>query len=472
MSERRKREKRPLNPAFKLTGSLIVIGILFFLGIFAVRFCLGLFMVGDYVVSLPGIGPEVVYNPMEDDSEESEDPVYDSEFTFEVARADILVAGDMLVHMPIVRSAKSGSEYNFNYVFNYVRPYVSKADYAIVDLETTFAGTADGREYTGYPNFNTPDALANAVRLTGFDMMLTGNNHCYDYGTYGLKRTLQVIGDAGLHTLGTTANAEDAKYVVRDVGGIKIGMISYTYATIGEDRTRPTLNEHKTDSAASGLINVFDYKHLDLFYQEVEEHISGMKAAGADMILLNIHWGDEYKRSVNDKQKQIAQKMCDLGVDIIAGTHPHYVQPMELLSATTDPSRKTLCVYSLGTFLSNLRTDTSSVSTGHTEDSTMVTFSLVKYSNGDVAIDAVSLQPTWVLMRGSGNDRTFHILPLDYGVENWEQVYELSSKQLENAKASYNRTMELVGSKYKEVQSALANLKTAREESYGGVGVG
>ena len=102
----------------------------------------------------------------------------------------------------------------------------------------------------------------------------------------------------------------------------------------------------------------------------------------------------------------------------------------------------------------------------------MVTFTLGKYSNGDVVIDAVSLQPTWVLMRGTVNDRTFHILPLDYGVENWEQAYELSSKQVENAKASYNRTMELVGAKYKEVQTALANLKTAREEAYGGVGVG
>ena len=472
MSERRKREKRPLNPVFKLTGSLIIIAILLILFGFAVKFCLGLFMTGEYVVNLPGFSPDVVYNPIADDSEESEDPIYDSEYTFEVGRADILIAGDMLVHMPITRSAKNGNEYNFNYVFNYVRPYVSKADYAIVDLETTLAGTADGREYTGYPDFNNPDALANAVRLTGFDMLLTGNNHCYDYGVYGLKRTLQVIGDAGLHTLGTTARAEDTKFAVKDIGGIKIGMISYTYATMGDDRNRFTLNGHKTDSSASGLINAFDYNHLDLFYQEMEEHISGMKAAGVEMILLNIHWGEEYTRSVNDKQKQIAQKMCDLGVDMIAGTHPHYVQPMELLSATTNPSHKTLCVYSLGTFLSNLRTDTSSVSTGHTEDSTMVTFSLVKYSNGDVAIDSVSLQPTWVLMRGSGNDRTFHILPLDYGVEDWATAYELSDKQLENAKASYNRTMELVGTKYKEVQTALANLKTAREEAYGGVGVG
>lgn len=472
MSEHRKHEKWYLHPALKVTGSLVVACLLVVFGASAVRFCLSLFMPGDYVVSFPGFRPEVVYNPVSNGTTNQNNPVQDSEFVYETARADILVAGDMMVHMPVVRSTLSGNEYNFSYVFSYVQPYISRADYAIVDLETTLSGTENGREYTGWPNFNTPDSIATAAKLAGFDMMLTGNNHCYDYGTYGLKRTLQVVSSAGLDTLGTTNNADDVKFVVKNVGGIKVGMVSYTFAQIGNDRNRPTLNNQATDAAASGLINAFDYQQLDLFYQEMENHISAMKASGADFILLNIHWGDDYKKAVNDNQKQIAQKLCDLGVDLIAGTHPHFVQPMELLTSTTNPSHKTLCVYSLGTFLSNLRSDTCDVTSGHTEDSTLVTFSLVKYNNGTVAIDGVHLQPTWILMRGTGSERTFHILPLDYGIDKWETAFNLTSKQLESAKASYNRTMEIAGFKLKEVQAALLSDKNAREESFGGIGVG
>lgn len=467
MSEPRKRKKRQLHPVIKGVFSLIVIAALLYLSTFAFRFCLGLFLEGDYIVQLPGQDPPVVSQQPREDNTPTEPGAIE-----EVARANILVAGDLMTHMPIVNSGESDGEYNFDYIFSYAAPYVSKADYAVVNLETTLAGTENGNEYTGFPNFNAPDAIASGAGSGGFDMMLTANNHCYDYGTDGLLRTLDVIKSAGLDTLGTTQLAEDIKYAVKVVSGIRVGMVNYTFAEIGDDRNLPVLNDLQTKANASGLINVFDYDNLDLFYTEMENVISGMRAAGAEAIVLYIHWGNDLTDKVSDNQKAMAQKLCDLGVDVIAGSHPHVVQPIELLTGTADENHKTLCMYSMGNFLSNQRSDNISLTTGQSEDGVLFSFSLVKYSNGEVYIDSAQLMPTWILIRGSGDGRTYHVLPLDTQVTDWGEAYDLTASQSSDAHASYERTMKTVGDKLTEVQTALADWKTARDEAFGVVAGG
>lgn len=453
MKERRKRQKRQANPLLKGLVSLIALGAILYFGVMAVQFCLGLFVVGDYVVTLPGETSPVLQQPALSVTE----PGADSGFVpvTEVTRADLLATGDLMLHLPIVTSAKSGSQYDFQDIFQYVAPYVSKADYSVVNLETTLSGTDGGKEYTGYPKFNSPDSIVDAAAGCGFDMMLTANNHCYDYGTAGLKRTLEVVQNGGLATLGTVSSAEAPSHVVKDISGIKIGMVCYSYGQIGDNPDRPSMNDLPTDSAAAGLINAFDYNKLDLFYEEMTTQIADMRAKGAEAIVLYIHWGDEYSTSVTAAQKAIAQKMCDLGVDVIAGSHPHVVQPMELLSSTVDETHKTVCVYSMGNFLSNQRATNVSLTTGHTEDSLLFSFSFSKYSDGTVSLQSISILPTWVQVHGSGNNRVYRILPLDYQAGNWNELYGLSSTDAENAKNSYNRTMELVNDGLKAAQNYL-----------------
>lgn len=463
-----KRRRRRVNPVVKGIGSLILIGILLFLGTYAVRFCLGLFMVGDdYILSVPGETVPVVTEPEEENVTE---PTESGEIR-EVGRATVLVTGDLMMHMPTVRSGYSGGEYNYDYIYSHIKDYVNKADYAVVNLETTLSGT-EGRSYTGYPKFNSPDAVASGAKSGGFDMMLTANNHCYDYGTSGLKRTLEVIKAAGLDALGTHASAGEQKYVVKDLNGIKVGMINYTFGDIGDDPSRPTINGLPTDSAAAGLVNAFDYDKLDQFYTEVKNQIDAMKAAGAETVVLFIHWGDEYTTKVNDNQKAIAQKMCDLGVDVIAGSHPHVVQTMDLLTGTEDPTHQTLVIYSMGNFLSNQRSDNIALTTGQSEDSLLFSFTFVEYSDGEVVLESVNIQPTWVLIRGTGDGRTYHILPLDYEVEDWENTFELTATQTADARKSYNRTMDIIGEDYNEVRATLAEQKAAREPEAVEPGVG
>lgn len=463
-----KRRRRRMNPVLKGIGSLILIGILLFLGTYAVRFCLGLFVAEDeYILALPGETTPVVTEPAQADVTE---PTESGEIR-EVGRATMLVTGDLMMHMPTVRSGYSGGEYNYEYIYSYIKDYVNQADYAVVNLETTLSGT-EGRTYTGYPKFNSPDAVASGAKSGGFDMMLTANNHCNDYGTLGLKRTLEVVKAAGLDTLGTYASADEQKYVVKDLNGIKVGMMNYTFGQIGDDPSRPTINGLPTDSAAAGLVNAFDYDKLDQFYNEVKNQIEAMKAAGAETVVLFIHWGDEYTTEVNENQKAIAQKMCDLGVDVIAGSHPHVVQTMEILNGTEDPAHQTLVIYSMGNFLSNQRSTNIALTTGQSEDSLLFSFTFVEYSDGEVVLESVNVQPTWVLIRGTGDGRTYHILPLDYEVEDWGSAFELTASQIADARKSYNRTMDIIGEDYNEVRAVLAQQKAERDPESMEPGVG
>ena len=461
MKEKRKREKWQPSLFLRCLVSVILIAVIAYFGNMAVRFCMGLFMTGEeYIVTLPGEESPVVHQSAQPAATEPGGNQEGQTYVTEVARADMTVTGDLMMHLPIVRSGYSGGTYDFSDIFKYVSSYVSDADYAVVNLETTLSGT-DGKEYTGYPKFNSPDAVADAAKSAGFDMLLTGNNHCYDYGSSGLKRTLEIISERGLASLGTTATAEEPHHAVKDVNGVKIGMVCYSYADIEDNRDQPAMNGIPTDSGAAGLINAFDYDKLDLFYEEMTKHIADMRTKGAEAIVLFIHWGDEYSTTVNENQKTIAQKMCDLGVDVIAGGHPHVVQPMELLTSTTDENHKTVCLYSMGNFLSNQRATNISLTTGHSEDSVLFNLTFVKYSDGSVYLDSISLLPTWVLVQGSGDSREYRVLPLDYQTGDWETAFGISASQEEEAKASYNRTMELVNSGLNDVQAYLEEARAA-----------
>lgn len=436
---------------------------LFFTGRAAITFCLGLFADGDYLVQLPGQDSPVI--SLNDTSDTPKPVQIDPSQVVEIARANFTVTGDVMPHMPIVRTSQTSDGYDFDEIFAYIKPYISAADFAVANLETTLSGT-DGQEYTGFPNFNSPDQVALSAKNAGFDMLLTGNNHSYDYGTAGLKRTLSVLKSYSLATLGTIESRDEPRHTVQNIGGLKVGMICYTFADIDENGN-VTINNLTADSSAAGLINTFDYDKLSQFYTEIEGEISAMKATGADAIVMYIHWGDDYSTNVSDNQKAIAQKLCDLGVDIIAGSHPHVIQPIDLLTSSTDPNHRTVCLYSMGNFLSNQRADNINLTTGHSEDGILFNFTLSKYNDGTVRISAVNVLPTWVLVQGSGEGRDFYILPLDQTVTDWKSAYNLSSDQQSAAKNSYNRTMALVTSGLNEIISYLSEKNAMLDPTLG-----
>ena len=374
-----------------------------------------------------------------------------------VSTAKISATGDVLMHMPVVNTTKVSGGYDFTPIFQYLDDYAAAADYAVANLETTLAGLDNGYAYSGYPCFNCPDEIAFDLQEAGFDMILTANNHCYDTRTVGLKRTVQTVRGLGLETLGTHASADDTKYTVQDINGIKVGMLCYSYATGDDYPDRASMSGILTSEDAKGLINYFDYDNLTGFYNEVSGYIDAMEAQGAQAVVMYIHWGEEYQLQANSNQTTVAQGLCDLGIDVIVGGHPHVVQPVDLLSSTTDPDHKTVCLYSMGNAISNQRRDLMNLNTGHTEDGVLFSFTFAEYSDGTVRLDSVELLPTWVWMGSS----SYRIIPLDTEVADWGSAFNLGSDGVASAKASYDRTMKLVAEGIQESNDYL----TAQREA-------
>ena len=379
-----------------------------------------------------------------------------------VATATVSATGDMLMHKPIITAAYNNGSYNFDFIFKYLKSYSEKTDYAVANLETTLAGSA--KPYQGYPYFNCPDEIVTAAKDAGFDMFLTANNHSFDTGKDGYLRTLEVIQEAGMDTLGTMASAEDPKYAIKDINGIRIGIFCYTYETSDGTGSVPYLNGLPMNGLGYENLNCYLPSDPSRMYSEVEQYLAEMEEAGVEATIMFIHWGpQEYALTQPAAHVAIAQKLCDLGIDVIIGGHPHVVQPMDLLTSTVDPEHKTVCLYSMGNAVSNQRLgNLTSVTTAHTEDGVWISVTFSKYSDGTVYVDSVDLIPTWVYL-----NREYVILPLDYEkVDEWGSLYNINDSTVNAAKASYNRTMALVGDGLTACQYYLAEARDAREAAY------
>lgn len=376
-----------------------------------------------------------------------------------VSTAKVVATGDLLMHEPIITNAKqSDGSYNFDNIFTYFSEYVSKADYAVANLETTLRGLEDGYKYSGYPQFNCPDSIVDAAKSAGFDMLLTANNHSYDTRYKGMIRTLEVIDEKGLDRLGIIKEETEKRYIVKEINGIKIGMICYTYET-DTDPGDVALNGIALNEDAEKRVNAFSYGELDTFYETIDGQFKAMKADGAEALVLFIHWGDEYQVKQNKKQSAIAQKLCDLGVDVIVGGHPHVVQPIDLLTSETDPSHKTVCLYSMGNAVSNQRRERMNLKTGHTEDGVLFKFTFAKYSDGTVVLEDADVLPTWVNMftsKATGK-KVYQIIPLDTEKTDWKEAFDLTDTSKKKAEESLARTEKIIGEGLKEVQEYLSS---------------
>ena len=376
------------------------------------------------------------------------------------ASATFSAVGDMLMHSPIFKAGYNGStgEYNFDSLFRYFSDYVQSADYAAGNLETTLAGLDNGYAYSGYPQFNCPDEIIDGMKDAGFDMVLTANNHCYDTRGVGLRRTLQTILQRELTPLGTKPAPETPNFFIVERNGIQIAMSCYTYEdNASPDKIAP--NGHLMTDEDALLINAFDYKNLDLFYEEISENMEQMEEAGADAYILFLHWGDEYQIKQNATQSAMAQALCDLGVDVIIGGHPHVVQPVELLTSTKDETQKTVCLYSMGNAVSNQRLgNLSNVQTAHTEDGVLFSVTFSRYSDGTVILESAEILPTWVALGTNQHSGRweYNILPLDKEIEDWKTQFGLSDSLLTKAEDSYARTMAIVGEGITSVNTYLS----------------
>ena len=378
-----------------------------------------------------------------------------------LGQATVSATGDILMHKPCIRPGEqSDGTYDFSSYFAHIQAYTQAADYTVANLETTLAGLNLGYEYSGYPNFNCPDGIVPSLQGAGFDMLLTANNHTYDTYTDGFHRTQQVLKEYGMDYTGTRADTEADNYLIRELDGIRVGMVCYTYEDAPElDVVAP--NGMVMVESDEDLINTFHKSDVAHFKEDLARDIANMEADGAEAIVLFIHWGNEYALKQSADQETFAQAACDLGVDVIVGGHAHVIQPMDLISSTTDPDHKTVCLYSTGNALSNQRQGLiSSITTAHTEDGILFSFSFAKYSDGTVRVERVEALPTWVNLYTSNVtwQKVYDIIPLDKSVADWKTAFDLTDETLRQAEASYDRTMAIIGEGLAEINDYLASL--------------
>lgn len=327
----------------------------------------------------------------------------------EAAVVTLAAVGDIMVHEAqlLAQFDPATGTYDFRNNFRYVTAYIEQADIALGTLETTLAG--DYRPYSGYPRFNAPDALAEALRAAGFDILVTANNHALDSGAAGLRRTVHTLRKYGLLPLGTRAAPDETPFVAVDVNGVRLGFSAYTFET-PQVGGRRTINGLAVPDDALPLIDTFRYEDLEHDLQRIAERVAAMRAAGAEAVILYMHWGDEYDRTPNDWQRRIARALADCGVDVVLGSHPHVLQPAEWVTSPRT-GRRTLVVYSLGNFLSNQRAET--LNNPYTEDGLILYITLRKDPlSGTVTVSEARFVPTWVHRYTAGGRYVYEILPL------------------------------------------------------------
>ena len=371
----------------------------------------------------------------EDDNNKNEENI--SEVVNDINTIEIVATGDILIHKEILETQYNSEtdEYDFNNNFKYIKEYLEKADLAIGNLETTLSGI-ENYGFSGYPSFNSPDSLADAMKSAGYDIVANMNNHCLDRDVNGYYRTRKTLVDRGFDVIGTRESIDDKRYIIKDVKGIKVGVISYGYTMTAEDGNFGV----NGISIPYDLLQLMNYYHPDTLESDMlnmKEQIELMIEDGAEVIVFYMHWGDEYELEPNDIQKQIAQFLADEKVDIIFGTHPHSLQPIDMIQSS-DGSSDTAVVYSMGNFLSSQRTER--IGNPYTEDGAIVSVKVNKdMETNEITVDIPTYIPTWVNWYGKDGKLFYEVVPAT--IDDADYLTEEGRKRI---KESFDRTTSVI----------------------------
>lgn len=244
-------------------------------------------------------------------------------------RITLAATGDLLIHTDVTgRARQPDGSIDFAPLLAQVEPFISAADVGLCHLEVPL--TRDLGDLSGYPTFNAPAQLADAIAATGWDVCSTASNHTLDQRFEGIVSTLDILDDAGVaHTGAARSEAEHLAATLLDVGQITLGFLSYTYGT----------NGIPVPAAQPWSVNLIDTP-------AIAAEASRVRDAGADLVVLSLHWGQEYAHRPSSFQTAIAAEVAASGlVDLIVGHHAHVIQPLAVVDGLP-------VAYGLGNFLS------------------------------------------------------------------------------------------------------------------------
>ena len=343
------------------------------------------------------------------------DGIYHSSTASNDNEASIMFTGDLMCQERQQIACRKGSTFDFNDFFYYMKDLFSKSDLLVGNLEGVSSASApymcEVPRVDDSPHLNAPSVFLETVRSAGFDAVVMANNHACDAGVRGIYETLDRVEEYGLIHTGTFRNTEEPRFVVIDVDGIRIGLISYaTYFNHKDERI--------TREGQNAMLNYYSP-------ERVSRDAALARAAGAEYIFCYIHWGVEYQQDPNatftipaaikftdrplrllvktNDQPRIAQELADAGVDYILGSHPHALQPYDVITASD--GRRVPVIYSLGNFVSHQQRNI-------TRDTIVLRVVLTRDPNGKVVLAREGYVPAHLLQ--SYNGRNYPVIPLTY----------------------------------------------------------
>lgn len=321
------------------------------------------------------------------------------------ARVRIALAGDLMCHDAQLRGgARPGGEWDFDEVFACVRPILSRADLASGNLETVLAGRE--ARYTGYPLFNSPDALARALKRAGFNLLTLANNHSMDRMSHGVQRTVTLLDRSGFLRTGTSPlvpslagellppffRVEGGDYLcLAEVRGVRVGVIAFTQLLNFPFPPRAGARTRTDDPS------------------DIEAQLAAFRALPPDrrpdVLLAAVHWGNEYQAAPTPLQRKTARWLAERGVDVVVGSHPHILQKAEWIAVDRGgKSAECLVLYSLGNFVSGQRT-------APRDRSAIVWLEVGKTGRGLSPVKRAGFIPTFVRVRHDRGRPVFEVVP-------------------------------------------------------------
>lgn len=253
----------------------------------------------------------------------------------ETRTVEMTAVGDDLIHSPIYKACKTRKGYNFDSLFEHIKSDIKSSDISVINQETILVD----RNYSGYPSFGSPKALADAISRSGFNVVTHATNHTLDRGTGAINGTLKYwnqrhpnVKVLGIHKSKSAAN----KVTVIKKNGIRIAMLNYTYG----------LNGRRLPSGKSYMVDLLTSKNKNKIKKDIKT-----ARKSSDFVVVFAHWGTEYRYTPDASQKSWTTFFLNNGVDLLIGTHPHVLEPYKMLKGKN--GRKMLVYYSLGNFVSS-----------------------------------------------------------------------------------------------------------------------
>lgn len=310
----------------------------------------------------------------------------------------IVMVGDILLHTPVEEaSVDANGEYDFDYIFQDTKDIISSADISIVNQEVIIGGSELG--ISGYPSFNAPYEIGDSLVNTGFDVVCHATNHSLDKGKRGLQNCYSYWKNTHPDMTVVGLNGDESDYARVDIvesKGIRIAILNYTYGTNG-------INPPKDMPHA---VDMLDKSKVIADLQYAEEN--------ADFTIVCPHWGTEYNLGIDASQKKWAEVFRQYGADLVIGTHPHVIEPIEFLDdgisgiTNNHGGGDMLVYYSLGNFVNWTSSSGSGIANRMVGGIAQITIS--RNSSGEVVVKKHGITP--VVCHLQNGHQGIHVYPL------------------------------------------------------------